>query len=231
MATWTCPYCRQKAAVGTGCSRTTKSLRLPDGDEAVLIATACLNPDCRQIELIANHYAWESIAAVTGVPGEQRDKLLASWKLIPQSRARVWPDYVPEAIRTDYAEACKIEALSPQASAAFSRRCLRAIIHDFYGVSERRLVDEIETLMGNVEEGVSESLHALRSIPNIAAHAERDPDVIGDIEPGEASAMIDLLELLIAETYVASARRFATRARVAKIANETTKAPDRKALP
>jgi len=230
MATWTCPYCRQKAAVGTGCSRTSKSLRLPDGDEAVMIATACLNPDCRQIELVANHYAWEAGPGVGGVPGEQRDKLLARWNLIPDSRARLWPDYVPAAIRSDYAEACKIETQSPQASAAFSRRCLRAIIHDFYGVSERRLIDEIEMLMGNVEEAVSESMHALRSIPNIAAHPERDADVISDIEPGEASAMIDLLELLIAETYVASARRFATRARVAKIADESIKTQDRKAL-
>lgn len=220
MATWTCPYCRQKAAVGTGCTRSFKSMRLPDGDEAVLVATACLNPDCRRFELIVNHYAWEPAPSIGGVATEQRDELLQRWNLIPESRARVWPDYVPAAVRADYLEACKVETVSPNASAAFARRGVRTIIRDFYQVAERRFVDEIEALAGNVEEPVSESLHALRKIPGIAAYPENEADVIVDVEPGEATVMIDLVELLIMETYVASARRYATRERVQAIADE-----------
>jgi hypothetical protein len=189
-------------------------MRLPDGHEAVLTITACLNPDCKRYELIVNEYEWR--------PGpephiEQRDRLLARWSLIPEGRARSWPDFVPAAIRADYLEACRTESPSPRASAALARRCLRNILHDFYQIAGPNLIDEIDALRDNVEQPVSEALNALRSIENISAPTERDPRVIVDVAPGEASAMIDLLELLIMETYVAHARRAATRARVEAI--------------
>jgi len=223
VASWTCPYCRQRAAVGTGCTRASKDLRLPYGHEAVLVVTACLNPDCRQIELICNLYEWIAGEYSGGANDGQRDKLVEHWSLLPQSRARVWPESVPAEIRADYLEACKTEAVSPRASAAFSRRCARAILRDFYQIDERRLVDEIDAIKDNVEEPVSESLHALRRIGSIAAHTENDPNVIVDVDPGEATALIDLIELLILETYVAAERRKATRARAQAIADETTK--------
>lgn len=223
VATWTCPYCRQRAAVGTGCTRTSKDLRLPSGHEAALVATACLNPDCRQVELIVNLYEWKAGQYSGGANDGVRDKLVRRWTLIPDSRARTWPEYVPAAIRADYLEACKTETVSPRASAAFSRRCARAILHDFYGIDERRLVDEIAALKDNVEESVSEALHALHQIGSVAAHPEKAPDAIVDVDPGEAGALIELLELMILETYVATERRKATRVRAQAIADETGK--------
>lgn len=224
MATWTCPYCRQRAAVGTGCTRASKDLRLPSGYEAVLVVTACLNPDCKQVELTVNLYEWKDGAYTGGANDGVRDRLVRRWSLIPDSRARAWPEYVPAAIRADYLEACKTEPVSPRASAAFSRRCIRAILHDFYGVEERRLVDEIAALKDNVEEPVSEALHALHQVGSIAAHPESPPDAIVDVDPKEATVLIELLELLILETYVASERRRASRVRAQAIADETGKA-------
>lgn len=152
-----------------------------------------------------------------------RDRLVRRWNLIPESRARTWPEYVPAAIRADYVEACKTEPVSPRASAAFSRRCIRAILRDFYQIEERRLVDEIAALKDNVEEPVSEALHALHQIGSIAAHPESAPDAIVDVDPSEAAALIELTELLILETYVATERRRTTRKRAQAIADETGK--------
>jgi hypothetical protein len=223
VATWTCPYCRQRAAVGTGCTRASKDLRLPNGYEAVLIVTACLNPDCKQVELTVNLYEWKAGQYTGGANDGVRDRLVRRWNLVPESRARVWPDYVPATIRADYVEACKTEPVSPRASAAFSRRCVRAILHDFYQVDERRLVDEIAALKDNVEEPVSEALHALHQIGSIAAHPENAPDTIVEVAANEAAALIELVELLILETYVATQRRRASRVRAAAIADETGK--------
>ncbi|MEI8253036.1 MAG: hypothetical protein WCG25_04765 [bacterium] len=50
---------------------------------------------------------------------------LDSWQLLPVSEAKVLPDYIPDPIKQDYYEACRIRDLSPKASATLSRRCLQ----------------------------------------------------------------------------------------------------------
>ena len=50
----------------------------------------------------------------------------------PKSIAYKFPDYIPQAIRSDYEEACSIVNLSPKASATLSRRCLQGMIRDFF---------------------------------------------------------------------------------------------------
>lgn len=49
----------------------------------------------------------------------------------PVSSAKQFPDYIPQAIKQDYEEACAIVYLSPKASATLSRRCLQGMIRDF----------------------------------------------------------------------------------------------------
>ena len=43
----------------------------------------------------------------------------------PPYTGMVLPDYIPEAIRTDYLEACSILDKSPRAAATLARRCLQ----------------------------------------------------------------------------------------------------------
>lgn len=69
----------------------------------------------------------------------------------PISLAKVYPDYIPQAIRSDYEEAHAILNLSPKASATLSRRCLQGMIRDFWGISKARLVDEIDALKESVD--------------------------------------------------------------------------------
>jgi hypothetical protein len=59
------------------------------------------------------------------------DELENEWKLLPESRAKEFPDYVPAAILDDYRQACRIASFSPKASATLARRCLQGMIRDF----------------------------------------------------------------------------------------------------
>ena len=74
---------------------------------------------------------------------------------------------------------------------------------------------------GNAPKGVThESVDAIdhvRSIGNIGAHMQKDVDLIIDIDPGEAQALIELIEMLFVEWYVAQKQRQDRFARVASI--------------
>ena len=93
-------------------------------------------------------------------------------------QAKVFPDYVPAAIRADYLEACLVRDLSPKASATLSRRCLQGMIRDFWGIKKARLIDEIEALKDKTDELTWEAIDSVRSIGNIGAHMQKDIDLI-----------------------------------------------------
>jgi Domain of unknown function (DUF4145) len=214
MASWKCAYCQQKATPHT----TNNRISLNDDKRwAIIEALDCPNPECRLVTLRAFLCETETVEVI-GRHGIKQGKTLQTWALQPASRARPWPHFVPAFVREDYEEACKIELLSPKASATLSRRCLQNIIRDFFGINKPKLVDEINALDGKIEGTVKDALHALREIGNIGAHPERDPNLIVNVEPDEATAMIDLLEILIEETYVAREQRNQRLARVQSIA-------------
>lgn len=114
-----------------------------------------------------------------------------------------FPDYIPQAIRNDYEEACAVLNLSPKSSATLCRRCLQGMIRDFWGIHEKNLNAEITALKGKIPIAQWNALDALRGIGNIGAHMEHDVNLIIDIEPGEAIKLLRLIELLIKDWYVA----------------------------
>lgn len=120
----------------------------------------------------------------------------------PNSLAKQFPDYIPEAIRNDYEEACAIVNLSPKASATLSRRCLQGMIHDFWDIKLKNLNQEITALKDKIPADLWSSIDALRQLGNIGAHMEKDTDVIVDIDPNEAESLIKLIELLMKEWYI-----------------------------
>jgi hypothetical protein len=63
-----------------------------------------------------------------------------------------------------------------------------------------------------------EAIDAVRGIGNIGAHMEKDIDVIVDIDPAEAAALIGLTEMLLREWYVARHDRTQRLKELAKIA-------------
>jgi hypothetical protein len=132
---------------------------------------------------------------------------LERWNLIPPSSAKVFPDYIPQPIRDDYVEACKIRDLSPKASATLSRRCLQGMIRNFWKISKGRLIDEIDAIKDKVDADTWLAIDAVRKIGNIGAHMEKDINVIVDVEPEEAQMLIGLIELLTKDWYITRYQR------------------------
>lgn len=176
-------------------------------------AICCANLECLQATIDVQVQEW------TYVNGNMRwveTKPVLQQRLIPESSAKPQPNYIPDPIREDYLEACRIKDLSPKASATLARRCLQGMIRDFAGIQEPNLFREINKLKelsdaGNEPKGVSgdsiESLHHVRSLGNIGAHMEKDIDLIIPVDPDEAQIMLDLIEILFDEWYVAREKR------------------------
>lgn len=123
-------------------------------------------------------------------------------RILPEGISRKYPDYIPQQLRDDYEEACKIVELSPKASATLARRCLQGMIRDFHGICKKRLVDEINALEGEIDPALWDAIDAVRNIGNIGAHMEKDVNIIVDIDPDEARQLIGLIEMLFDEWYV-----------------------------
>jgi hypothetical protein len=227
MSTWTCPFCQHDQAVTEPKSYAHfVRLGLQDiayGDVGVEIrALGCANHKCRMFEV------WIDVAPFQpGRGGKARTigSRLFSGRVVPQGETRVLADFIPLSIRQDYGEACLIRELSPRASAALSRRCLGAMITDFCqmsrpsaGLSEDILALATTVRAGAAPPGVSvESIEALLSVVNqidIAAHMHPDADPIGPVDPGEAQALIVLIEALIDGWYNERHRRTETFAKV-----------------
>ena len=123
--------------------------------------------------------------------------------IIPRKVIRQFPEYIPQQIRQDYEEATSILNDSPKAAAPLYRRCLQGMIRDFWGVSEKRLVDEIKKLEGKLPIAQWKAIDGLRKIGNIGAHMESDVNTIIDIDEGEAEKLGKLIELLMEKWYIA----------------------------
>lgn len=154
--------------------------------------------------------------------------VLAMGRLLPKGSSKPQPTFIPQALRQDYEEACAIRDLSPKAAATLVRRCLQGMIRDFCKITGKRtLFDEIQALKSAVDEGKAprgvsaESIDAIdqvRSIGNIGAHMEHDINIIVDVEPDEAQILIELVEMLFDEWYVARHNRQDRLAAIQKIA-------------
>lgn len=121
----------------------------------------------------------------------------------PDSHSKQFPNYIPQAIRVDYEEACKIVELSPRASATLSRRCLQGMIRDYWKITgKKNLYQEIDAITQQVTPQIKEVLHSVRELGNIGAHMEEDVNLIVDIDTNEATQLIMLIELLIKNWYI-----------------------------
>jgi hypothetical protein len=235
MATnWSCPFCNRAQTVtqGQSCS---KKVVLPLADHKFenigvsLAAYACANPDCREVTLAAILISGPVSSGNYEPYFTGKTTVISSHRLRPESQSKPQPDYIPQPLREDYEEACRIRDLSPKASATLSRRCLQGMIREFCGISKNRLIDEITELRkrldsGNAPQGVTaESVDAIdyvRSVGNIGAHMEKDIDLIVPVDANEAQALIELIELLFDEWYIARHKRQQRLANVKAVADQ-----------
>lgn len=202
---WTCPYCDRDTTITDTYSTSSFDLRTKNADGTRHFTTmivVCPNPKCEKFTLTITMYEVEFTSSIP-----KFGDVLENWKLIPPSVAKVFPGFVPQPIRDDYIEACKIKDLSPKASATLSRRCLQGMIRDFWKITKSRLIDEIEALKGLTDTLTWEAIDAVRKIGNIGAHMEKDINVIVDVDPGEAQLLINLIEVLVKDWYITRHQR------------------------
>ena len=123
---------------------------------------------------------------------------------------------VPQALATDYLEACNVLDISPKASAALSRRIMQHILHEYAGVKERNLDQEIQKVIDGkmVPSHIAESLDAVRTVGNFAAHPTKSTSSgeIVEVEPGEAEWNLDTVVALFDFFFVQPAKTAARRA-------------------
>lgn len=200
---WTCPYCDTKTTINSDDykesdhSMTIKNVE--GGRQLTSIWIVCPNTECKRITLtntLSDYFydnEWNRW---------RKGEDIKSWRLLPGSYAKAFPNYIPRPLITDYEEASAIIDLSPKASATLSRRCLQGIIRDFWGIKKGRLVDEINALEDKIDQLTWQSIDAVRKVGNIGAHMQKDINLIIDVEPKEAYLLIELIELLFEEWYV-----------------------------
>jgi hypothetical protein len=118
-----------------------------------------------------------------------------------ETRAKPLPPTVPAAYRKDYQEASDVLPISPNASAALSRRCLQRVLHVHYGIKRATLWEEVSELVasGELPSYLSRTIDSIRAVGNFAAHPQKDSHTkeIHEVEPGEAEWLLDLLESLL----------------------------------
>ena len=216
---WTCPHCNRATTItDQSIIAGNVHLDIPNAEGKKFACTqfiVCPNSDCKkftlEIKLTAEREKVSSsrinsishLVSTPPTPG----KVEQSWRLIPSSRAKVFPSYIPQAIIDDYIESCLILNLSPKASATLARRCLQGMIRDFWTVKPARLVDEIEAIKSKVDPLIWEAIDSVRKVGNIGAHMEKNINLIIDVEPNEAELLINLIETLFNEWYIARKRR------------------------
>lgn len=199
MAGFTCPYCDMVMALNA--KTTTKSSVAFEGrglaytstdgpvynDSAVMLEFYHC-PNCDEYTIFA-HGVGESVTDV-------------EMPIRPHSAAKQFPEYIPQAIREDYEEACAVLHFSPKASATLARRCLQGMIRDYWGISKETLHKEIIALKDKIPADLWSVIDSLRQLGNIGAHMEKDTNLLVDIDAGEAERLIKLIELLMKEWYI-----------------------------
>ncbi len=198
---YTCPYCNRDTTLSPANIYHSQYNRIyieksELGNLSYQVSCkTCPNTECKKLSL---SFSLHKLTAV----GETYIKPIQFWNLLPESTAKVIPEYVPEIIRKNYYQACRIKDLAPGASATLSRGCLQGMIRDFHKISKPRLIDEIKALENIVDKDVWDSIEAVRKVGNIGAHMEKDINVIIEVAPEEAQLLISLIEQLIEDWYV-----------------------------
>lgn len=225
---WVCPHCNHAAAIRND-DITLVYFDLEDVQTEYrykFSGTKCPNPDCLKIVIsfkinelnYVGDRAFERPSLINQIIIPQRDT----------PRAKKYPNYIPAPILQDYSEACAIIDLSPKSSATLARRALQGMIRDFWEVKENNLSKAIKAIEDKVNPDIWEAIDGLRKIGNIGAHMEKDINLIIDVSPEEADLLIEMIEMLLDDWYVA---RYDRQQRIIKmkeltLAKSSAKKPD-----
>jgi hypothetical protein len=216
---WQCPFCGSDQSVTDNERQVAiADLTLPNADGPRRLVTkfvVCPNPQCRKFSLSASLHSREAVGTrvYTG-------KHLKTWDLVPPSRARSFPVVLPSQVLADYHEACLTLELSPKVSAALSRRCISAMLRDYWRVQPAGLNDELRQIKGTADPLTWEAIESVRKSGMIGARMEAEGAEIQDVDPGEAALLIGLIETLIQDWYMAREERRKRLQKIRRITGE-----------
>ena len=223
---WTCPYCNHDATLREHdykSSGVTFTIQDPVEGHKYLWWNyiICPNPECRKYTLRVgiNDCTYNKL-----VHEWEPGKVVRVWDLVPPSRAKPYPNYIPKPILDDYNEACLIADLSPKASATLSRRCLQGIIRDFWQVKAGKLSEEIAQIENKTDPLTWQAIDSVRTVGNIGAHMEKDINLIVDVDPNEANMLIGLIEILLKDWYMTREERQDRLTKIKSIADKKEQA-------
>lgn len=117
---------------------------------------------------------------------------------------------VPEPYRSDFIEASLVLPLSAKGSAALSRRVLQMVLRGECKLEARNLAEELEMFLQQpgVPQSLSNAIHAVRQLGNIAAHPTHDRETgeMLSVEPGEAEWLLEVVQALFDFVFVQPTR-------------------------
>jgi hypothetical protein len=210
-----CPYCGFTYQTDAGRIR---SYLLADPGSNVAVHSVifiCPHIDCGKAEVFVD--AGTFPAALRGRPEEDRQKINYDMpgsyfknRLLPPfgGKPELRTAEVPETIYRDYDEACKLLPVSAGASVTMARRCVQKMIRAKFKLKPGKLQNEINTLgtlSPPVHQEVIEALDCVRKTGKFRALPEDDVKVIGDVTQDAAQTVIEILEILINDWFVAPA--------------------------
>lgn len=226
---WTCRFCGRHAVISTLNSSSKYAILETHTNftaNKVLHWTAitCPNPECNELSLEVFTTGLRMTEKGHWVPEDLREH---RWTLLPTSRAKPLPDYIPEEIRNNYREAYLILNDSPKASAAMSRRCLQGMVRDFWDIPASKrgnLGAEISFISDKINQTTLDTIIAIREIGDIGAHMEKSVDTIVDVEPDEAELLLKLIETLIDDWYIDRHNRQSRHSKLTEIVGQKREA-------
>lgn len=209
--TWKCPHCHKLATIDSNNEQLNNVYfdykdRIVHNFRIEVRIIICPNEECKKYSLTLKQFEriWHKDIKNSNVGYYAAGDVMRTWSLIPDTLAKSFPEYIPNDLIEDYEEACKIETLSPKASATLARRCLEGILINFYKLEKGTLNDKIKKLSTTtMDPNLIKAIDGIREIGNIGAHFNKDINLIVEVEPDEARILIELIEILFEETYIA----------------------------
>jgi hypothetical protein len=203
-----CPYACGITFDRIAAQISTVPMGIREGERHVTAWLLC--PGCNGVVIELTVEQWSTADNPQAMPHTETRHLI--W---PRGGRNAAPE-VPEELRSDFAEAASILDLSPQASAALSRRILQVVLVDHVAATGRNLEDQIDSVIDTLPTYVAESLHPLRHVGNFGAHRIKDTETgaVVPVEPGEAEWTLDTVETLFDHVFVAPKRAAGRRAAV-----------------
>lgn len=182
------------------------------GDTILVYSSHC--PNCKK----------PIVTAEIKIEGKVHHRLVHPFNVV-----RTAPPEVPRDIREDFQEAAAVLSVSEKASAALSRRCLQNLLNE-KGITGKNLSDQIDVVLSKLPTDLAENVDYIRVVGNFAAHPMKSQSMgtVVDVESGEASWNLDVLEDLFDFFYVRPARTKEKRAKMDKKLKDLGKPPLKK---